>query len=75
MDTTILFALIACCLIGVVIGAAIGVEIMRDLEAEPEEHTYDSRSCDTCRYEDVKPTEAPCCDCVTDDTDMWEEKI
>ena len=28
--------------------------------------------CDNCKYYNVKPTEEPCFDCVTDDIDRWE---
>ena len=37
---------------------------------EPQGH-----ACETCLYEKVRPTEYPCCDCVTDDIDKWEAKV
>lgn len=40
--------------------------------SDPDES--DGHSCNTCRYEKVKPSDEPCCDCVTDDVDMWEAK-
>lgn len=30
-------------------------------------------TCDTCRYENTKPTEEPCLSCLEDDVDRWEK--
>ena len=35
----------------------------------------DSRSCETCRYEKVKPSEDPCFECSVGDIDRWEAKV
>ena len=74
MNTIELFALIACCLIGVAMGIVICAAVIRELrdtgEDEPEK---DRRTCETCRYGKVRPQDDPCCDCLQDDDiDRWE---
>jgi len=74
MDTTILFALIACCLIGMAMGIVAYASIARELRESAEDDTEkEQRTCETCRYGKTRPQDDPCCDCLQDDDiDRWE---
>ncbi len=38
-----------------------------------EEPTEERHACDTCKWENTRPQDEPCCICVQDDMDMWEK--
>ena len=46
-------------------------KVISEKKEDPEE-VPDKHTCDNCKYYNVKPTEEPCFDCVTDDIDRWE---
>lgn len=38
-----------------------------------EDDPVPTNTCDTCKYENTKPTEEPCLSCLEDDVDRWEK--
>lgn len=50
--------------------------LLGKLTTHHEEETpveQERHACDTCKYENTKPTEEPCLSCLEDDVDRWEK--
>lgn len=68
IPTCAFFALLLLFLAGIMFGAMLSnMPAVKVDEPEQERH-----GCDTCKYENVRPEDEPCRECLVDDVDRWE---